>query len=354
MGVIEMSSLGDLTINKIHCMDCLEGLKLIPDKSINLIVIDPPYNIKKDSWDDIKNYETWLQGILLELQRVLKDNGSFYMFHSEMEIIADFIRWLRTETNFILKQFIVWNKRFRGSKNKGFLDGYVEIEGLRNYQQMAEYVLFYTFQDETGLTKIMDSCVSSIRDYIRSEILRAKGKIVIKEINEILGTATNGGGVASACLSDKKEVPVMITEEHYLKLREWLNTKGNEYLSKEYEDLRKEYENLRKEYEKERYTFNNQKKHHSVWEYEIEGKKGHITPKPINLIKTIIKHSSHENDLVLDCFMGSGTTAVACKQLNRNFIGFELSQEYINIANKRLSQETLFSSLTTNQWGLLK
>ena len=65
-------------------MDALEFLKQIEDKSINLIVIDPPYNINKDSWDKLEDYENWLKSVILELQRVLKDNGSFYMFHSEM------------------------------------------------------------------------------------------------------------------------------------------------------------------------------------------------------------------------------------------------------------------------------
>jgi len=312
----------------IYNEDCLEGLSKIPDKSIDLIVIDPPYNIKKDKWDDIKNYEEWMKKVILELQRVLKDNGSFYMFHSEMEVVSDFMRFFRDETNFIFRQFIVWNKRFEGSPRKGFLDGYVCVGMLRNYQQMAEYILYYTFQDETGLSKIMGNCVYSTRDYIRSEIIRAKGKIVLKEINKVLGTATNGGGVASACLSLDKTCPAMITEEHYLKIRDWLNN------NKEYGYLRKEYEDLR-------FTFNNQKTHHSVWNYDLENKIGHTTPKPLELIKNIISHSSEEGQIVLDCFMGSGTTALACKELNRRYIGFEKDSKYCKIISKRLSQQTL-------------
>lgn len=317
-------------INRVTQGDCKELLKSVPDKSVDLIVIDPPYNIKKDVWDDIENYETWIKEIFLELQRVLKDNGSFYWFHSEMEVVADLMQWMRKETSFIFRQFIVWNKRFDGSSNKGFLDGYVVVEGLRNYQQMAEYCLYYTFQDETGLSKVNSSAVYPIREYIRQEIIRAKGKIILGEINNVLGTATNGGGVASACLSLDKGNPAMITEEHYLRLRDWLNE------GKEYEFLRKEYEELR-------YTFNNQKTHHSVWNYDIEKKQGHITPKPISLIKNIILHSSKEGQVVLDCFMGSGTTAIASQQLNRRFIGFELNPEYVRIAEQRLSQKSLHS-----------
>ena len=69
---------------------------------------------------------------------------------------------------------------------------------------------------------------------------------------------------------------------------------------------------------------------------------GHPTQKPEKLFRRIIKASSNEGDLVLDCFMGSGTTAFACKSLNRNFIGFEISKEYCDIINKRLQQEVLF------------
>jgi site-specific DNA-methyltransferase (adenine-specific) len=334
--------IGEFELNKVYCMDCLEGLRKLPDNSVDLVVTDPPYNIKKDSWDDIKGYEEWMKEIILEIQRVLKDNGSFYMFHSEMEVVADFMNFLREKTNFIFRQFIVWNKRFEGSPRKGFLDGYCCVDMLRNYQQMAEYILYYTFQDETGLSKIMGNCIYPIRDYIRSEILRAKGKITLKEINQVLGTATNGGGVASACLSLDKTCPAMMIEEHYLKIRFWLNSgKEYEYLRKEYEYLRKEYEYLRKEYEDLRFIFNNQKTHHSVWNYDIESKKGHITPKPLELLKNILLHSSKETSIVLDPFMGSGTTAVACKQLGRKFVGFEISEEYCKIIEKRLSQECL-------------
>ena len=89
------------------------------------------------------------------------------------------------------------------------------------------------------------------------------------------------------------------------------------------------------------FTFNNQKTHHSVWNYDIENKIGHATPKPLDLIKNIILHSSKEGQIVLDCFMGSGTTALACKELNRRYIGFEKDPEYCKIISERLSQQTL-------------
>ena len=55
-----------------------------------------------------------------------------------------------------------------------------------------------------------------------------------------------------------------------------------------------------------------------------------------------IENFSNENDLIYDPFMGSGTTALACKRNNRNYIGSEISKEYCDIANERLKQEYLF------------
>lgn len=72
----------------------------------------------------------------------------------------------------------------------------------------------------------------------------------------------------------------------------------------------------------------------------------HPTQKPLNLITAIIRDFSKDGDLIYDPFMGSGTTAVAAHQLKRNWIGSEISAEYVELANKRLepylAQETLF------------
>jgi len=70
--------------------------------------------------------------------------------------------------------------------------------------------------------------------------------------------------------------------------------------------------------------------------------KFHPTLKPLELFRWIIENYSEEGQIILDPFLGSGTTAVACKQLGRNYIGIELSQEYCDIANKRLEQDVLF------------
>jgi len=316
-----------LELDRIYNMDCIKGMKQIEDNSIDLVIVDSPYNIGKDDWDNIKNYRSWLVTVFKECERVLKENGSFYWFHSDMYIISKLMNDIDINTNFIFKSLITWekyqfNKQYYG---RTVLMG-INNKGIRNYYPMSEYILFYTFQDHTGLSKIQGSCVYPIRKYIRSEILRKKGKISFKDINKVLGTAISGGGVASACLSLNKSVPAMITKNHYNKLRAWLN-----------KDLRNEYNYLRKEYEDLRYTFNIVEKDVTrTWIFKPAIKYNHMTPKPIALIGRILNFSSNEEDIVLDPFMGSGTTAIACKQLNRHFIGFEINPDYCDSAEKRL------------------
>jgi len=313
---------------KLYLGDCLEVMKSIPDNSINAVITDPPYNIGKAEWDKIDNYIEWSGRWITECQRVLKDNGSFYFFHNDMEQIADLMIWIRDNTPFIFKQFIVWNKRFDGAKLKGYLDGYVCVEGLRNYKQMAEYCLFYTFQDDTGLTKVkLDmNNFPSLRQYFK-DYQNALGLTKL-EILELVGQK------ADHCFRWGSSQWDMPTEETYNALaRLPIN---NEFVRREYEDLRREYEDLRREYEDLRYTFNNQKTHHSVWNYDIAERNGHFTPKPIDLMKNIILHSTNKGDTILDPFMGSGTTGIACVQTGRRFIGIEIEPKYFDIAVKRI------------------
>lgn len=65
----------------------------------------------------------------------------------------------------------------------------------------------------------------------------------------------------------------------------------------------------------------------------------HPTIKPLELVERHILHTTKENDIVLDCFMGSGTTCVACKKTNRHYIGIEIDDNYYNIAKDRINNE---------------
>lgn len=92
---------------------------------------------------------------------------------------------------------------------------------------------------------------------------------------------------------------------------------------------------------KSKWVFNRLNKNYDRPEFRypiVSGKEKtlHPTQKPAALMRDIILRHSNENDLILDPFMGSGTTGVACKNLNRNFIGIELDENYFNIAKERI------------------
>ena len=74
---------------------------------------------------------------------------------------------------------------------------------------------------------------------------------------------------------------------------------------------------------------------------KIDGKNIHDTEKPVDLMKILIENSSSENEIVFDPFMGVGSTGIACKELNRNFIGIELDKQYFDIAKERIEKEEL-------------
>ena len=82
----------------------------------------------------------------------------------------------------------------------------------------------------------------------------------------------------------------------------------------------------------------------SIWQINGEHSQriGHPAPFPAELPRRLIQLYSFKDDLILDPFMGSGTTAVAAKELGRQYIGYDTSEEYVNLANERLRQEMLF------------
>ena len=84
----------------------------------------------------------------------------------------------------------------------------------------------------------------------------------------------------------------------------------------------------------------NGKRRNDVFEFAKDAPSTYVHPtqKPISLLKEIIERSSNEGGVVLDCFMGSGSTGVACVNTNRNFIGIELDEGYFNIAKKRIEE----------------
>jgi site-specific DNA-methyltransferase (adenine-specific) len=317
-----------LEINKIYNEDCIIGLTKIPNKSINLIIIDPPYNIGIAEWDKIDNYIEWMSKVFKECERVLKDNGSFYWFHNDIKQIWKLMQVLDVSTEFKFKQMIIWDK-FNGTPD-GYKGKNAKYSNQRNWAKCAEYCFFYTFQDNDSITESNKDAFIEIKQYLASE--RNKIKKSLTWINQnILGYSNGKDGMAGNILSINKKGWSFPTEEQYLKLQ----TTGFFQIP---------YYKLKEMYESGKYVFNASNES-SVWQFPPEPPNGHITPKPLLLIEKIIKASSNENNIILDCFMGSGTTAIAAINTNRNYIGFELDNTYYELAKKRINNHIIENNL---------
>jgi DNA modification methylase len=109
------------------------------------------------------------------------------------------------------------------------------------------------------------------------------------------------------------------------------------YFKKPYEELKIEDEAFKN---KMKSTFNlweGGKFKSNILKYKKDYNGYHPTQKPVLLLEDLIKTFSNENDLVVDLTMGSGSTGVACKNTNRDFIGIEMSEQYFNIAQNRIN-----------------
>jgi adenine-specific DNA-methyltransferase len=315
--------------------DCLEVLKQLPDKSIDLVILDPPYyKIKNDEWDNqwktFDDYLDWIEKISLLIRKKMKISGSFYIFGDDERIA--YIQ-VRLDKHFTFLNHLIWFK-----VNNMCLK---YASAHRKFAPMSERILFYCLEDKTGLERITDNFIKPKNPfalYLTEEFRKAK--ISNLEIAKLF-PSKNGG--LTGCVSNWTNGDNVITKEQYLKVKNYLNRQeGQEYLRKEYEDLRKEYEN-------ERRTWNFQNGIHEVISnpiITIKENTNHSTTKPINLIEKLVKSSSNRGDLILDCFMGSGTTGCASLKLGRRFVGIELDEGYFRIAERRCkeweNQERLF------------
>lgn len=316
-------------INKVFNEDCLETMKRMPDKSINLIIADFPYfEVKGDFdfiWKDFNEFLEWVEVCAKEFKRILSDNGSLYVYGHAKKIAYKQIIF---DKYFNLENHLKWLKTDCQTRI-----GYQEF---RSYPPVTEHILFYSNEVEmTGLEMITEEFIKPRNPfslYLKDEFKRAK--VANKEIAKLFPSKTGG---LTGCVRNWLNGDNVITEEQYLKVREYLN---NEYLKKEYEYLKKEYEDLRQEYESKRRPFDNIYKKDDVialaQDVHITGGYNHPTQKTPKLSKILIETSSRQNDLVYIPFGGSGTELEQCQVLNRKYIGSELEPKYCEIIEHRI------------------
>lgn len=337
---------------KLYNGDCLRVMKDLPDKSVNLVLIDPPYNISKDKWDKWKtvdDYVEFMGKVFLEVQRVLKENGNFYFFHNDFLQMAELQHWIKGNTNFKFKSLITWNKT--NFKKFAWTNRNPEKCMDRNWFPNVEYCLYYTFKTnsfDTGWEKVKNqNNFKIITDKIKNDI-----NISGVGLNDIYAHAYKEGRyktLESAKVNIRYKLGLsnghrfdLIDEKMYNHMKSIIKfsfTYGE--LHNKYYKIKHILNEEKTKYEQDRYVFNLNEVQDNiscVWEFDNIANKGdlHPTQKPLNILEKIIKTSSNERDIVLDCFMGSGSTGVACINTNRKFIGIELDENYFNIAKERI------------------
>ena len=321
--------------------DCVEVMRKIPDNSVDLIVTDPPYfQVKKEAWDNqwagADEFVEWLGVLCEQWRRVLKPNGSLYCFASPQmraRVEIEVGRW------FNIMPTVTWVKH-----NSIHLR--VDRTARRSYFPQTEAIIFAEHHSADNIAKgeagyqakcdeLRGFVFEPLRAYIVGEFKRAgmlntAGKIAA---NVACGFSASAGGMASRHYFSRSQW-CLPTEEHYKALRKLLNENSGDYLRKEYDYLRKEYEDLRRPFNIEPDT-----PFTDVWNFLTVGfyVGKHPCEKPIDMMDHIIKTSSREGALVLDCFVGSGVAGESCFNLGREFIGIDLELKH---SIKRLTEAT--------------
>ena len=225
--------------------DCLELMKNIPDKSIDMILCDLPYGTTHNKWDTVIPFDKlWAQ-----YKRIIKDNGAILLF-SQMPFGASLIM----SNPKMFRYEWIWEKNCP----VGFLNA--KKMPLRKHENILVFYKHLPTYNPQGLIKLDEP--------IQEE-----------------GSANRNG--------------------------------------KNYGVADKSFIRTHKNYPTDIITFSKDSGYHP-------------TQKPVDLLEYLIKTYTNEGDVVLDNCMGSGSTGVACKNTNREFIGMELDEKYYKVACERL------------------
>jgi adenine-specific DNA-methyltransferase len=343
----------------IRQQEAMEFLASLADDSVNLVAVDPPYFRVKDepwdhAWDTSAGFLSWMDDLCSEFARVLAPNGSLYVFASPQ--MAARVQMVVRERFEVLNE-IVWDKPHARSKNNpgNSILNRSDPTKFRSYFGNTERIIFAEQFDADGSAlrgtgykdadaKARAGVFEPLREYLVAE--RNAAGFTNKMVDAALGTTGMAGHYFGA---SQWALP---TEGVYASLREAFNADGGDHLSRDYEDLRAEYEDLRAEYEDLRAEYEDLRRPFSVsaevpftdvWTFATvpPAKRGavrHPCEKPLDMMEHIITTSSRPGDLVLDCFLGSGATAIAARNTGRRFVGCDMSAEWVDYTRARLEE----------------
>lgn len=318
---------------------------LMQGKKADLVFTDPPYGMKKEkdgvsndnlNYDDLLDFNKQWIPLTFDL---LKDNGSWYCWGIDeplMDIYSNILKPMMRENKITFRNLLTWDK----GNGQGQLSS-----DFRMYPIADEKCLF-VMMGVQGADGILDAS-ETLGVYLKymTEELQKSG-LTEKDLNEICGYKSIAQHWTLNRDGTQKQ-PRLIQKDDYQKIQKFCRGNGNDAFKKEYDEIKKEYDEIKKEwYETRAYFDNTHDNMNNVWNFERtngeerESAGGHATPKPIALCGRAIKSSSRENEIVLDVFGGSGSTLIACEQLNRVCYANELDPHWCDVIINRWEQFT--------------
>ena len=311
--------------------------KLMNGAKADLVFTDPPYGMKKENegvLNDNLNYDDLLEfnkkWISLSFDN-LKDNGSWYCWGTDeplMDIYSNILKPLKRQNKITFRNLITWDK---GS-------GRGQLSSECRMYPIADEKCLFVMCGVQGFNTNQDNYFEGwepIRSYLFNEWRKISSK---NDWDKYLGNAMGKHYFT-------KSQWLLPTKEQYMKLQAL--GQGHQAFQKDYEEIKKDYEEIKKDYYKTRAYFNNTHDNmNNVWHFnrttgkEREAAQGHATPKPVALCGRAIETSSREDEIVLDLFGGSGSTLIACEQLNRKCYMMELDPLYIDVILDRWEKFT--------------
>ena len=280
--------------------DVLEYMSTLPDKSMDLIILDPPYyKVTKNKWDHQwktrEEYNEWCTKWILECARVAKRSANLWLFGYLRNIPHSYCSL--TDNGFTFRQQIVVQKPMRTIVGRTKADQKI-------YPTITESIFHFHMESRPYIAELLEQ-------------QRIQHNMTTRAINRHLGLSTSGGGAYSGYVNKNNEKMVYPKREHWEKL-------STIFTLPNYDDVV--------------YMFNIEPGLRDVWsdiDFYLE-KRIHPTQKPQKLIQRIINTCTTPGMNVLDPFGGSGATAMACKELNRNCYSCEIDEEYYEESTSRL------------------
>jgi DNA modification methylase len=313
---------------------------LMNGNKADMVFTDPPYGMKKEAdgvLNDNLNYDDLLEfnkkWIPLTFANT-KENGSWYCWGIDeplMDIYSHILKPMQRENKITFRNFITWKKE---NDNPTMLFNGACSSNNRSYYTNEKCL--FVMCGVQGFNNNSDNYFEEyepIRVYLEQEAKKAN--INAKNIKAICGVGMY------AHWFTKSQWDLM-TEEHYKKIQNYCIENGINAFGVEFGEIKKQYDEIKKQwYETRAYFDGTASQCIDVWVHDVTSTKErelcgeHATPKPIALCSRAIKSSSRENESVLDVFGGSGSTLIACEQLDRTCYMMELDPKYCDVIIKR-------------------